>query len=191
MAACAFDKIADSCDKECGARQASRKPKSYSCRWNRVAPSFYSCGRRATGFMTKPLYSELLRDPRWDKKRKEILYRDEYTCQSCGETNCELHVHHKYYKNGLFPWEYHDDALITFCAECHDIEHERIKSLPDRTDLSFPSHISDSISLIVIRNLSHLSPDEIKLILMRKMECREISASFLASLMACLNIDSE
>lgn len=31
----------------------------------------------------------------------------------------DLHVHHKYYQKGLFPWEYPDEALITMCWQCH------------------------------------------------------------------------
>lgn len=35
-----------------------------------------------------------------------------------------LNVHHKYYINGLMPWEYDDDALVTLCQECHKKRHE-------------------------------------------------------------------
>lgn len=35
-----------------------------------------------------------------------------------------LNIHHKYYVNGLKPWEYDNDALVTLCEECHKKIHE-------------------------------------------------------------------
>lgn len=35
-----------------------------------------------------------------------------------------LNVHHKYYVNGLKPWEYDNKALITLCSDCHQKRHE-------------------------------------------------------------------
>ena len=35
-----------------------------------------------------------------------------------------LHVHHKYYQEGLLPWEYPDDALMTLCYKCHEKLHK-------------------------------------------------------------------
>jgi len=67
----------------------------------------------------KKTYSDLLRDPRWQKKRNGILERDNYTCQICHDTTTELNVHHKRYINGNAPWDYPDDDLITYCADCH------------------------------------------------------------------------
>lgn len=66
-------------------------------------------------------YSELLKDPRWDKKRKKILARDDYTCQECGAKNREMHVHHFWYLKDRMPWEYKDHYLITLCWKCHEI----------------------------------------------------------------------
>lgn len=64
-------------------------------------------------------YFELLKDPRWQKRRLEILKRDEWTCLDCGDDTKSLHVHHRYYQWGLNPWEYSDDALMTLCEPCH------------------------------------------------------------------------
>ena len=65
-------------------------------------------------------YSEKLKDPRWQKKRLEILERDEFTCQSCGDEENQLHVHHLYYQFDFNPWEYENDNYITLCAKCHE-----------------------------------------------------------------------
>lgn len=61
-----------------------------------------------------------LKDPRWQKKRLEILQRDEFQCTCCGDTETELHVHHCYYEFGKELWEYEDEFLITLCYECHN-----------------------------------------------------------------------
>ena len=70
----------------------------------------------------KKSYSELLRSPMWQKKRLEIMERDNFTCQHCGCNDMELQVHHKVYHEDLNPWEYDNDDLITLCGCCHGIE---------------------------------------------------------------------
>ena len=64
-------------------------------------------------------YWEKLQDPRWQRKRLEILQRDEFTCLKCGSTKDTLHVHHGYYERNTEPWEYPDDSLHTLCECCH------------------------------------------------------------------------
>ena len=71
-------------------------------------------------------YAELLRDPRWQKKRLEILSRDNFTCLGCGDQERTLHVHHCYYKKGNLPWEYADTSLATLCEVCHDNEADAL-----------------------------------------------------------------
>jgi hypothetical protein len=69
----------------------------------------------------KPTYAELLRDPRWQRRRLEIMERDNFTCLECNSHEKTLNVHHCYYESGLMPWEYPDDALKTLCQDCHEI----------------------------------------------------------------------
>ncbi len=38
-----------------------------------------------------------------------------------------LHIHHKYYQQNKFAWEYPDDALITECWICHEELHKTEK----------------------------------------------------------------
>lgn len=71
-------------------------------------------------------YKDLLRDPRWQKKRLEIMERDGFACQLCGDEESTLNVHHGYYRRGAKPWEYPDETLHTLCEDCHDHEQERI-----------------------------------------------------------------
>jgi len=97
-------------------------------------------------------YSDLLKDPRWQRKRLEILERDDFTCQKCYETTKTLHVHHKVYsKQKVDPWTYADNVLITLCEDCHQSVSDNIKesihNLGESLKLAgfFPDHI-DRIS---------------------------------------------
>lgn len=65
-------------------------------------------------------YSYLLKDPRWQKKRLEILHRDGFKCKLCGDTKAQLQVHHKKYENSILPWDYPNGDLITLCVHCHE-----------------------------------------------------------------------
>jgi hypothetical protein len=83
----------------------------------------------------KLTYSEKLKDPRWQKKRLEILNRDSFTCQMCFDETKHLHVHHKKYEYGKDPWEIDSEYLVTLCEDCHAIEtrdfEETLKELVD------------------------------------------------------------
>ena len=68
-------------------------------------------------------YSEKLKNPKWQKRRLEILSRDNWTCLVCGDTTSTLNVHHKWYEKGLDPWEYQDNCLATLCESCHNTEY--------------------------------------------------------------------
>lgn len=72
----------------------------------------------------KEIYAELLKDPRWQKKRLEVMQRDNFTCQHCGAQDKELQVHHLIYHKDYKPWEYQSDELITLCRKCHEVESE-------------------------------------------------------------------
>lgn len=72
----------------------------------------------------KETYAELLKDPRWQKKRLEVMQRDNFTCQHCGAQDKELQVHHLIYHKDYKPWEYQSDELITLCSKCHENETE-------------------------------------------------------------------
>lgn len=72
-------------------------------------------------------YTERLADPRWQRKRLEVMNRDNWTCQRCGDSSMQLEVHHVEYWEGKKPWEYPDDMLVTVCRTCHQKEDERPK----------------------------------------------------------------
>jgi hypothetical protein len=73
-------------------------------------------------------YIDLLKDPRWQKKRLEIFERDNWMCQCCRDKETTLHVHHTKYILGADPWDVPNLFLITLCESCHENE-ERLKAL--------------------------------------------------------------
>jgi 5-methylcytosine-specific restriction endonuclease McrA len=106
--------------------------------------------------MTK--YLEKLKDPRWEKKRLEILYRDNNICQQCGDSGNQ--IHHKEYLMGREPWDYPDEYLITLCHECHQIEssfvlwhrYEKFKKriINGRNSKNYESDIKKICDLLLI-----------------------------------------
>ena len=88
-------------------------------------------------------YLQKLKDPRWQKKRLEIMNRDEFMCMNCADTESTLNVHHISY-NGSNPWETNSELLITLCEPCHKketsdliiAENILIKGLKDKGFLS-------------------------------------------------------
>lgn len=66
-------------------------------------------------------------DPRWQRKRLEIMQRADFACEWCGASDRTLHVHHGYYAKEAYrqPWKYPDDTLYCFCADgCHPTAEE-------------------------------------------------------------------
>lgn len=72
-------------------------------------------------------YKGKLRSPFWQRRRLEIMARDEFACRFCGDKTEELHIHHTIYLHDKEPWEYDEKHLITLCHACH-LEEEKLKS---------------------------------------------------------------
>ena len=73
---------------------------------------------------SKTTYAEQLLDPRWQKKRLEVLDYAEFACEICGDDESTLHVHHKHYIRCRKVWEYDNEQLICLCRQCHSNQHE-------------------------------------------------------------------
>ncbi len=78
--------------------------------------------------MNKP-YWQRLQDPRWQKKRLQVLERTGFICEDCRAADKTLHVHHSYYQKGMEPWEYPDRALHGVCNGCHEERAEAERKL--------------------------------------------------------------
>ena len=68
-------------------------------------------------------YKEQLQRPEWQRKRLEIMQRDDFRCCLCHDNTKQLHIHHVYYDNTLKVWEYDNEAMVTVCEDCHVIIH--------------------------------------------------------------------
>lgn len=75
-------------------------------------------------------YSDQLRDPRWQRRRLEIMSRADFSCEKCHSATKTLHVHHKQYRAGARPWEYADNELECLCDDCHGAEHGKTTPAP-------------------------------------------------------------
>lgn len=69
-------------------------------------------------------YRQKLLDPRWQRKRLEVLQRADFECECCGDNRSTLHVHHRRYIKGRDPWDYESDDLFSLCEACHGDEHD-------------------------------------------------------------------
>lgn len=100
---------------------------------------------------TKLSYSQKLRDPRWQRKRLEVMDRDEFTCQRCFDSHSTLNVHHKHYHKGRDPWDYALHELVTLCESCHDLQHEENedrKVLFSKLRIAGPRNVAEALGLI-------------------------------------------
>ncbi len=79
--------------------------------------------------MNKKSYLEKLKDPRWQKKRLEVLEYFGWQCCICESKEKTLTVHHKQYLKNCEPWEYPNRFLVALCEDCHREEREAKKRL--------------------------------------------------------------
>lgn len=79
--------------------------------------------------MTKKTYYEKLKDPRWQKKRLEVMESNDFSCEVCGDNEKTLNVHHKEYFKNKEPWDYDKRQLVCICESCHEQEHSNVDLL--------------------------------------------------------------
>jgi hypothetical protein len=108
-------------------------------------------------------YYEKLKSPKWQKKRLEILKRDDWTCQNCLDKESTLHVHHKVYSEGD-PWDINNAHLITLCESCHKFETNEIKdSIKEIQNTLKIIFSSESICMIDdgLTRMENIAPEEL------------------------------
>jgi hypothetical protein len=109
-------------------------------------------------------YFEKLKSPKWQKKRLEILERDDFSCQNCGDSESSLHVHHTKYIANTDPWEYENDSLVTLCEICHtEITwlKKEVKRIIDE-DFVFVEYITElHLLLLKIKNMNPYKLDQL------------------------------
>lgn len=101
--------------------------------------------------MNKMTYREQLLHPNWQRKRLEILQRDDFACQLCCDKESTLNVHHKQYAKGRMAWEYPADELVTLCEECHETMHAQndlLRSVTAKLPVDGPGCVSNGTALL-------------------------------------------
>lgn len=111
--------------------------------------------------MASKSYTEKLKDPRWQKKRLEILSRDEWTCQLCGDTKANLQVHHNAY-GSYNPWETANELLITYCETCHTIITKF--SMDDKPIIKIVKHQLNSGNIAIYALHRHSDKEDVKFV---------------------------
>lgn len=103
--------------------------------------------------MANLTYSEKLRHPKWQKRRLEIMHRDNFTCQLCGDKESALNVHHKVYRNCDI-WQYEDEELVTYCEMCHLVaefcKKQSLKTEPCLIEKEIHALYSDVINILAV-----------------------------------------
>lgn len=64
------------------------------------------------------------KNPKWQKKRLEIMQSKGFKCEWCESIDKELHTHHIIYEKGKRIWEYEDTNFMLLCKDCHESFHE-------------------------------------------------------------------
>lgn len=86
-------------------------------------------------------YTEMLASPRWQRRRLDILNRESFRCQWCGDDDTQLHIHHGYYENGKKPWEYEAESLFCLCKSCHSTATDLAKRIKRLVGLLHPGQL--------------------------------------------------
>lgn len=123
-------------------------------------------------------YSEKLKDPRWQKKRLEILQRDDWRCQFCDNEKEMLQVHHLRYFKDAEPWDYDNRYLLTLCESCHKAESANRKMV-------------ENTLLLILRERKYSFEDLIKIgkgFLAKKSDTPEIIAATVNRLLTDNNV---
>jgi 5-methylcytosine-specific restriction endonuclease McrA len=96
-----------------------------------MQPSAYSVVHSScVVFLIMSTFKKQYESPKWQKKRLEIMKRDDFTCQLCGATDKQLDVHHIYYEKDKMIWELDNECYVTLCKDpCHKEAHTYIKKL--------------------------------------------------------------
>lgn len=109
-------------------------------------------------------YSDKLKHPKWQKKRLEILQRDNFTCQNCFDKESELHVHHIKYTYGSEIWDYENKLLMTLCISCHEDITSLKKDIKHRIDVDFVDNDCLNELSMIIELIENFNPYDLRIV---------------------------
>ena len=93
------------------------------------------------------------KDPRWQKKRLEIMERDGWSCEHCQSSEKMLSVHHQWYEKGKKIWDYPNKCFQTLCSDCHEYIHMVTSAILANVKKSFFASGWDIYSLDMLFSL--------------------------------------
>lgn len=71
-------------------------------------------------------YHQKRQDPRWQKRRLEIMSAANFKCEECDSADDTLSVHHSHYFKDTEPWDYPASLLHCLCDGCH-VERQNVE----------------------------------------------------------------
>jgi hypothetical protein len=93
-------------------------------------------------------YVEKLKDPRWQKKRLEVLAAHDWTCSFCSSTVKSLQVHHGCYLPRTDPWDYPENLLHVVCEDCHPVIQAKTNEIFFLIGMLGPCQIDSVLSVV-------------------------------------------
>ena len=92
-------------------------------------------------------YKAQYTDPRWQRKRLEVMALNDFTCEQCDATDKQLHVHHRFYRKGANIWDYSREEFECLCHDCHNARHEKLDLLKFMIGVN-PSHLEQLLGYL-------------------------------------------
>ena len=115
------------------------------------------------------------KDPRWQRRRLEILESRGWECESCGAKDQTLEVHHCFYewpwKNEI--WDYPDNCFLVLCEDHHEEWHRKKLELDKLCAGFFSGDLDKAIGLLRGLRCQAVGDD---VLLNREMDVLEIHA---------------
>jgi hypothetical protein len=87
-------------------------------------------------------------DPRWQRKKYEIMAQRNWVCEWCGAKDRQLHVHHGYYEKDRAVWDYPNDSLYCLCDPCHRKANANKRDAQRALARIHPKHLSECMRRI-------------------------------------------
>jgi 5-methylcytosine-specific restriction endonuclease McrA len=104
-------------------------------------------------------YKQQLQNPLWQKKRLEIMQRDNFTCLMCNSNKHQLHIHHLYYEKNTEIYNYDNECYLTLCNICHDFFHSKLTKVISLIAFQI---VKNKIDILELDNFLHKHQRKVK-----------------------------